>query len=590
MKSKVRIGLIILFAISLTTSLPAVRDHDAVDIRIVLDQKIPMRDGVRLTAKIWMPADMKEPLPSIFALTPYVADEGQKRGMFFSRNGYVYLQVDCRGRGNSEGVFYPDEHESQTAADIVAWIAEQSWCDGRVAMRGGSYRGFTQWQALKEFPPALKTIVPTAASYPGIDYPGLCNIFVSYMVQWNALIAGRTYNKNIFADEEYWYDKFYKLYNQHLPYSKLAEITGTDQNLFARSLSHPDYDDFMRSINPKPEDYKRMDVPILTITGYFDGDQPGAMRYYAEHMRYGTDKGKAKHYLITGPWSHAGTRNPTKELGGLVFADNAVLDMDQLHLQWYDWVFKGGKKPEFIKNRVCYYMMGTNEWKHVDRLEDISNDRAGWYLFSIDGNAHDVFQSGTLVAGPPSDNQKPDVFTYDPLKIMTREEYLEQKKNESFLSQHTAFGDEKLIYHSPPLKQDLQVAGYAVFKAYIELNVADTDMGVSLYEIKPDGRSIILGNAYMRARYRESLSQPELVEPGEINLYEFNNFFFFARTLSRGSRLRLILHSLNSPDFQKNYNSGGIVSEESAKDARKAIIKLYHNARYPSVLELPVKK
>jgi len=590
MNFKFRLSTVLLFILSFVLFSLAIQAGNDIDIQILLDQKIPMRDGVQLTSRIWKPPEMKEPLPAIFALTPYVADEGQKRGMFFAQNGYVYLQVDCRGRGNSQGVFYPDEREGPDGADIVEWIAKQPWCDGRVAMLGGSYRGFTQWQTIMEYPPALKTIVPTASGYPGIDYPGLCNIFGSYMVQWNALVAGRTINKNIFAEEKYWNGKFYKMYSEHLPFSKLAEITGTDQELFTRWLSRPYYNDFLKNNNPKPEDYEQIDIPILTITGYFDGDQSGAMAYYREHMKFGTDEGKKKHYLITGPWSHAGTRNPKKELGGLVFGDNSVLNMDKLHLEWYDWIFKGKSKPAFLKKRVCYYMMTTNEWKYVDRIEDISNETQIWHLSSKNGNAHDVFQSGILLSTPPLNTQEPDVFIYDPLKIISKEAYLEQKKNESFLSQSLAFAEDKLIYHSPPLEEDLEVAGYPMLTAFIELNVPDTDLGVTINEIKPDGRSIFLGNAVIRARYRNSLSTPELVIPGKIYRYVFNNFYFFARKLSKGSRLRLVLHTLNSPDLQKNYNSGGDISEETAKDARTATIKVYHEKKYPSSFALPVKK
>jgi len=590
MNPKIRLSKGVLFVLGFILFSLSIHAGNDIEIQIQIDQKIKMRDGIHLTAKVWKPAEMEEPLPAIFALTPYVADEGQKRGMFFARNGYVYLQVDCRGRGNSEGVFYPDEREGPDGADIAAWIAKQPWCDGRVAMLGGSYRGFTQWQTIMEYPSALKTIVPTAAGYPGIDYPGLCNIFGSYMVQWNALVAGRTINKNIFGEEKYWYGKFYKMYSEHLPFSKLAEITGTDQELFTRWLSRPYYNDFLKSNNPKPEDYEQIEIPILTITGYFDGDQPGAMAYYREHMKFGTDEGKKKHYLITGPWSHAGTRNPKKELGGLVFGDNSVLDMDQLHLEWYDWIFKDGSKPPFLKKRVCYYMMNTNEWKYADQLDNISNEIQTWYLSSKSGRAHDVFQSGTLGATPPSCSQEPDVFIYDPLKIISKKEYLEQKKNESFLNQRLAFTEDKLIYHSPPLEQDLEVAGYPTFTAFIELNVPDTDLGVMMFEIKMDGRSIFLGNAVIRARYRNSLSTPELVIPGKIYPYVFNNFYFFARQLSKGSRLRLVLHTLNSPDLQKNYNSGGDISEETAEDARAATIKVYHDKKHPSSLELPVRK
>jgi predicted acyl esterase len=75
----------------------------AVDVKIILDQKIAMRDGVKLSARIWMPEGIKEPLPTIFVFTPYISDESQERGMFFAKNGYVYTSVDVRGREISSG-------------------------------------------------------------------------------------------------------------------------------------------------------------------------------------------------------------------------------------------------------------------------------------------------------------------------------------------------------------------------------------------------------------------------------------------------------------------------------------------------------
>jgi predicted acyl esterase len=79
-----------------------------------------------------------------------------------------------------------------------------------------------------------------------------------------------------------------------------------------------------------------------------------------------------------------------------------------------------------------------------------------------------------------------------------------------------------------------------------------------------------------------------LVIPGTINKYVFNKSLFFARKVEKGSRLRLIISCLNNPFVEKNYNSGGTVAEETGKDARTAVIKLYHNKKYPSVLELPI--
>lgn len=120
------------------------------------------------------------------------------------------------------------------------------------------------------------------------------------------------------------------------------------------------------------------------------------------------------------------------------------------------------------------------------------------------------------------------------------------------------------------------------------LDVPDTDFTVNLYEILPDGKSIQLTADQLRARYRDSTSSEKLVKPGEIVRYEFSAFTFFSRRIAKGSRLRLVLNSPNSIYVEKNYNSGGIVADESGKDARTAHITLYHDSGHPSFLELPL--
>ncbi len=590
MKHSSKMCFVLVFCCIIATSIFAEEKKvKSNEIEILLDQKIRMRDGIHLAAKIWKPAEIKEPLPVIFVFTPYISDEAQQRATFFAQNGYVYVSVDCRGRGNSEGEFYPFEQDGPYGAQVVEWISKQPWCDGQVAMMGGSYRGMVQWQILRELPPSLKTIVPTAAAHPGIDAPWPNNILTSYFTQWLGFVTGNTRNTNLFADTKYWSQKFYKMYKNHEPFSKLAEITGIPQKIFKRWIAHPSYDDFWKEMSPADEEYKNYNIPILTITGHFDGGQPGAMAYYIKHMKYGSDEGKGKHYLLAGPYDHAGTRHPVKKLGGLVFGENCLLDIHQLHLDWFDWTLKDKEKPEFLKKRVCYYMMGENEWKYVDKLEEISNKTQTWYLSSEDGRANDVFYSGRLELTPSQKKQRPDVFEYDPLKLIDEEKYFE-KNPDYYLDPSAAFAEDILIYQSAPLEKAIELAGYIRLKAYIELNVPDTDFQVGLYEIKPDGTSIFLGNDMMRARYRKSFSKAELVKPGEIDLYEFKRFYFFARKLKKGSRLRLVISCLNSPDVGKNYNSGGNVAEETAKDARKATIKLYHDKKYPSVLELPIKE
>lgn len=557
------------------------------EIDILLHQKIGMADGVCLSANIFKPAEMNEPLPAIFTFTPYVSDEGQKRGTFFAQNGYVYVHVDVRGRGNSQGEFLPIERDGPDGAQVVQWLAKQPWCNGKVAMRGGSYRGMVQWQVLKHFPAPLKTIVPTAAPTPGIDAPMVNNIFVSEFIPWLAYTKGKTKNEELGSDYQYWLHKTYKAYSRYLPFSQLAEDTCGRPEIFKRWLSHPYYDDYWRNMTMPDEGYRKIDIPILTITGYFDENQPGALHYFRKHMQLGKKQVKEKHWLIIGPWTHAGTRTPQKELASMVFGDNAVLNIDQLHLAWFDWILKDKEKPKFLEKRICYYVMKENRWKYRDRLEDASNREMSWYLSSRQGKANDMFHSGYLEQTPPPGRQEPDLFRYDPLEIMSKDEVV-HLSNRFLLYGREAFKKEKLIYHSPPLKQAIEIAGVVKLTAFIQLNVPDTDLAMFLYEIEPDGKNILLAWDYMRARYRNSLSKPELVMPGTINKYVFDKSLFFARQLGKGSRLRLIISCLNWPYLEKNYNSGGVVAEETGKDARTAVIKLYHDKKYPSVLQLPI--
>ncbi|MGD2092818.1 MAG: CocE/NonD family hydrolase [Candidatus Aminicenantes bacterium] len=589
-------GLLILILMVTCVVLFGEAREKIVDVKIIPDQKITMRDGVKLSARIWMPEEIKKPLPTIFVFTPYISDESQKRGIFFAKSGYVYTSVDVRGRGNSQGIFYPlegDKH-SKDIYDIVNWIAKQPWSDGQVAMRGGSYRGMVQWQAMKTRPLPLKTIVPTDAVYPGIDFPIYRNISTPYMAQWLSYTSGVTGNDNLFYDFNYWMKRYLKQYREHLPFHQFWKVAGIEERIFKRWVQHPYYDEFWQNFSPGPGDYRDIQIPILNITCYFLGDQIGHMTYYRNLMKYAPQHTKEKNHLIIGAWDHPGTRNPKKELLGLTFGDNAVLDMEQLHLEWYDWQLKDKKRPGFLKDKVCYYMMGTNQWKYAPSLEAVSNDTQVWYLSSDDGQANDVFDSGTLTMKKPG-KEKPDRFEYDPLDISPGDyyedlEYTEFTYANYLVDQTDALAPGRLIYHGPRMEKDVEVAGFVTFNAYISLDVPDTDLQVTLYEIKPYGTSIFLAQAVMRARYRKSISRPEPVKPGEIELYKFDSFDFFARVLSRGSRLRLVIGPLNNPIYQKNYNSGGVVAEETAKDARKAVITLYHDKKHPSSLILPIYK
>ena len=553
--------------------------------------KIPVRDGTRLNGTLYKPNEMPGPLPVIFTYTPYVADTYHERGMYFASNGYIFLGIDVRGRGNSEGVFEPFVNEGKDGHDVVEWLAQQPWSNGKVAMWGGSYAGFDQWSVLKEFPAHLATIVPAAAAHPGVDFPGFNNIFTSYEIQWDTYTSGVTSNVKLFSDEAYWADKFLERYLKHLPFRELDRLCGNPSEVFQKLVSHPIPDAYYDAMVPRDEDYGRFRLPVLTITGHYDDDQPGALEFYKRHMAHGSEDAKANHFLIIGPWDHAGTRTPNRDVGGLRFGEASLADLNKLHKEWYDWTMKDGRKPEFLKRRIAYYVIGPGAecWKYADSLEAIASEKRLAYLHS-DGAANDVFSAGKLGPGKPL-KEKPDHYVYDPLD--TRPAEVERSAGANYLTDQRAalnlFGN-GVIYHSEPFAEATEMSGFAKFTCWIAMDVPDTDFQVTLYEIMPDGSSVVLTQDLMRARFRESLRQEKLIKSGEINRYEFKSFPWFSRRVSKGSRIRLLLRSPNSYALQKNYNSGGVVADESGKDARTAHVTVYHDAQHPSVLELPLVK
>jgi len=578
-----------------TPTPPPTTDYD-----IKWGVKIPLRDKVELNATLYFPKtpDGSVPkTPAVFTLTPYISDSYHARGAYFASHGYVFALVDVRGRGNSGGDFEPFGQEPRDGHDVVEWLAQQPFCDGKVAMWGGSYAGFDQWATAKEFPSHLATIVPAAAAHPPLDYPSLQNVGEMYDMQWFTFTSGKAGQQNLFGDSKFWRTKFLDFYKKHLAFSTLDSFVGNPSVSFQRILKHPTADAYYDAMIPSKEQFQKMTLPILTITGQYDGDELGAMTYYRDHIANASPEARAKHFLIIGPWDHAGTRTPTDEVGGLKFGPGAIVDLNDLHRQWYDWTMKSGAKPQFLKNQVAYYLLapgnsGANgEWKYTDSYANLIANPKTFYLDSKNGDANCVFRSGFLTEKQP--NQGADEYINDPLDTHRGEEVegAEPKDKTAVIDQSFALciGKDGLVYHTDPLPKEVPLIGCPKVSLWVSIDTPDTDLQADLYEIQPDGTSVALWNDIRRLRYRESLREAKLVKPGEIVKCDFDPGLFVGRRLMKGSRLRLVVYSPNSIFWQKNYNSGGVVADETAKDARTAHVKIYHDAQHASAIELPLR-
>jgi uncharacterized protein len=559
---------------------------DAANVDFRWNQKVPLRDGVKLSANVYTPHDQKGPAPCIFTLTPYIAQSYHDRGIYFAAHGLPFLTVDVRGRGNSEGEYDPLLQEAHDAYDVVEWLAKQPYCNGKISMWGGSYAGYDQWAAAKEFPPHLATIVPVAAPYAGVDFPMRGNIFAPYDVQWLTFTSGHTSQDKIFGDGEFWSSKYRAWFESGAPFKDLDTQVGAPSAIFQRWIQHPHPDAFWDSYNPTADQYARLSIPILTITGSYDGDQPGALTHYREYMKNASAQGRARHYLIIGPWDHAATRTPRAEIGGLKFAPASLVDLPQLHLDWYAWTMQGGPKPKFLQKAVAYYVMGAERWRYADSLDAITGQSQPYYLDSV-GNATDVLGAGAL--GLQTAGGKPDHYVYDPrdVSFAADEANLDQQ---DLTDQRAAYAQrgKQLVYHSAPFDKDTEISGFFRLSAWIGIDQPDTDFVVTIAEIRPDGRSINLTSDLLRARYRESLREPKPVATQAAQRYDFDHFTFVSRQIGKGGRLRLTITPANSIFSEKNFNAPTPVSEQSMKDARAVTVTLFHDRAHPSALYVPL--
>ena len=309
--------------------------------------------------------------------------------------------------------------------------------------------------------------------------------------------------------------------------------------------------------------------------------------HYRQHMKYASAAGGALHYLVIGPWDHAGTRTPQTEFVGVKVGPASLVDLPRLHHEWYAWTLQGGPKPGFLQKNVAYYVMGAEEWRYADTLEEVTARSDSLYLHST-ANPTDVFHSGILTGKLPDDEPR-DHYTYDPrdVSLAALESTVDPESRTDMRMVYASAG-KHLVYHSAPLSRTVEIAGFFRLSLWLAIDQPDTDFRVSIYEVDIDGSAILLSSDWIRARYRESLREARLVDTTGPLRYDFERFTFVARRMKPGSRLRLIVGPLHSIFSQKNYNSGREVSRESLQDACVVRVTLLHDRTHPSALHVPL--
>jgi uncharacterized protein len=573
MRTRLAAALSMWAAIVAAAVIPARAQDYVVDEDVLI--KTP--DGATLSAFVVRPKDESRKLPAALQFTIYADAERStiSKAIAAYTRGYVGVIGFTRGKWKSPDRVVPYEQDGADARAVIDWISRQPWSDGRVGMYGGSYNGFTQWAAAKRPHPALKTIVPYCPNDPGFGLPMTNNVFLAVNYAW-AFYA--TNNKQLddatYSDAKRWQDLPWNWYRSGRPYREIDKVDGQPNPWLQRWLNHPAYDDYWQSMTVSGKEYATLDIPVLAIDGYYDDGQNTAVRRLQEHYRF---RPQAEHYLVIGPYDHRGTQAATKPpvLRGYGIDPVGNLDTLDLTFDWFDYIFKGASKPELLKDKINYQVMGANAWRHARSIEKMSAGVLMLYLDSErDGAFHRLSRSQPPKLGALTrtvdfrDRTTVSANTY-PVEIVTGDLGLEQG----------------LAFISEPFAQPVSVNGLFSATLRVRINKRDLDLAAVLYEVMPDGKYFHLSYTVQRASYAADMSERRLLTPNRIETVKLDNTLLVSRQLSKGSRLLLVLDVNRGPFAQVNYGTGKDVSDESIADAKEPLRVEWFNDSY---VEVPV--
>jgi putative CocE/NonD family hydrolase len=557
----------------------------------------PMRDGTILYADVYRPAG-PGPFPALLTRTPY--DKATTGVAPFTIRaataGYAVVIQDARGRFQSEGEFYPFVNERQDGYDTLEWLANQPWCDGNVGMFGGSYVGMTQWQAALSGHPALKAIVPnvTAANYhDGWTYQGgafelqfnlswtLSVLSINTALRANNGDMNSTAMQAIIDATDDMTSSF-----ERLPLTG-HEVFAEFARYYDDWVDHPTYDDFWAGLDVS-RGWDQIRAASFSIGGWHDIFLGGTIANFAGMRAAGN--GDNRHRLMIGPWNHGGMRigNPIGDVDFGMRSTGTIIDEGGMHLRWYDRWLRGVGNGYDSEPPVRLFVMGANRWRDAETWPLEHTDWQEWFLHS-GGRANTLEGDGGLSRESPA-GEPPDTFVYNPRNpvptlggglccnnVFSLGGAYDQRAIEE--------REDVLVYTSAPLDSAFEVTGPIKVILHAASTAPDTDFTAKLVDVAPCGYARNLTDGIIRARYRNSMSVPAPITPGEVVEFEID-LWATSNLFKEGHRIRVEISSSNFPRFDRNPNTGELPGR--SPEMVSAMQTILHDAEYPSRIILPV--
>jgi putative CocE/NonD family hydrolase len=575
------LGILHLSVACLTLWSPAVTAQESYPVEVRTQVAVPMRDGVQLSTNIFLPkAEGKWPV--ILMRSPYgKGDEKQGDGLYYAARGYVFVSQDCRGRGASQGQWEPFLNEATDGSDTQKWILAQPWCNGMMGTMGGSYVGFTQWASAPNAGAYLKAMVPVVPlvdPYGDVAYIGGA-FDLSLMMGWGSPMAAPPTGMKMPSWNGAGWLKAYRT----LPLADWDRVLGYRVQYLRDWVAHPHYDSYWaaRGVRDRRRDIQ---TPILAIGGWYDIfakttlDHVNAVRATSR-----SSEARRHQHVLMGPWTHG--ISGTGKVGDLDFGKGSAINLRERQTQWFDHWLKGRANGVDQWPPYHIFVMGRNVWRDEQAWPPQGTCYTKYYLHS-QGSAQTRDGNGTLSTAEPL-GEPMDEFVYDPNDPVPTLGGCNLVGCPAGPKDQTAAETrhDVLVFTSAELDSDLEVTGPVKAVLYAATSARDTDWTAKLVDVYPDGRPISLCDGILRARYRDSLREPKLLDPGKIYRYEID-LWVTSSVFLRGHRIRVEISSSNFPRFDRNLNTGEPCGTGTTWE--KATQTVYHDGDHPSHVFLPV--
>jgi len=587
------------------------------------EYRIPMRDGVKLFTRVYVPKDDSQAWPLILTRTPYALKPyGEDNFMdpsgstfgTLAKDKFIMCAQDVRGRYASEGIYMhvrphnpnkgpKDIDESSDTYDTIDWLVKNiPNNNGKAGMYGISYPGFYTAMGMIDSHPALKAASPQA---PVTDW------WVGDDIHHNgAFFLAQNFDffyKFTFKMEDPLRDTLLS-YRFGTPdgydfFLRMGSLDKSDELLkgqapeWSEFLAHPNYDDFWKARNPRPH-LKNVHCAVLTVGGWFDAeDLFGPLEVYrnTERLNPGIDN-----RIVIGPWSHGQWgKGPGDKLGQISFhAKTSEYYREKIELPFFRQHLKDAKgDKDYRPAEATVFEMGTMQWKRYDTWPPKNVVPRTLYFHPGHALSFDApKQGGEAFDDYVSDPNKPVPFTNDPSTTYPKAYPIEDQR---FVSSRT----DVLVYETPLLDADITFAGPLKATLHVSTTGTDSDFVIKLIDVysgdypnpEPNSADVKLGGYHQlvrgdvfRGRFRNSPEKPEPFEPGKPAKIEMNIPDVY-HCFRRGHRIMIHVQSTWFPLVDRNPQTFvPNIAHAKPEDFKKATQRVYRGTERGSSLTVHV--